>query len=138
MNTNTWPLEFTATPETSPKFVPGGSLGKSGTDSNGRSGTRSWANDGDVEISNSAQNTAFIDNLRFESIHADPFILFQFSFPLAYGRLRKHRFGAPQWLSDPVAQQSRLDFFHSAAEDSIPRRSKKWAQRIQRSRAGNC
>ena len=55
--------------------MPGGSLGKSGTDSNGRSGTRSWANDGDVEISNSAQNTAFIDNLRSEPIHESPFIL---------------------------------------------------------------
>src|SRR5580692_11844973 len=34
-----WPLEFTATPGTSPKFMPGGSFGKSGTESKAISGT---------------------------------------------------------------------------------------------------
>ncbi len=34
-----WPFEFTATPGTSPKFIPGGSLKKSGTESKGISGT---------------------------------------------------------------------------------------------------
>ena len=44
VNTKTCPLEFTATPGTSPKFIPGGSLMKSGTESNGISGTSFCAN----------------------------------------------------------------------------------------------
>ena len=38
VNTKMCPFEFTATPGTSPKFMPSGSLRKSGTDSNGISG----------------------------------------------------------------------------------------------------
>ena len=49
-------------------------------------------NDADVEISNSAQNTAFIDNLRFVLIHADALILFQFS-KILRARCDGHRYG---------------------------------------------
>src|ERR1700734_52559 len=43
VNTKTWPLEFTATPGTSPKFIPSGSFGKSTTESKGICGTLCWA-----------------------------------------------------------------------------------------------
>jgi hypothetical protein len=41
VKTKMWPLEFTATPGTSPKFAPAGSLKKSGTESKAISGTAS-------------------------------------------------------------------------------------------------
>src|SRR5262245_31771447 len=46
VKTNTCPFEFTATPATSPKFIPGGSLKKSGTESKGMSGTAAGADEG--------------------------------------------------------------------------------------------
>ncbi|MGE3513466.1 MAG: hypothetical protein AB7N65_31800, partial [Vicinamibacterales bacterium] len=39
VNTKTCPRELTATPETSPRFIPSGSRRKSGTDSNASCGT---------------------------------------------------------------------------------------------------
>ena len=59
-------------------------LGKSGTDSEWQIGDAVLGETTrDVEISNSAQNTAFIDNLRFEiEVTQTTLILFQFSFPV--------------------------------------------------------
>src|SRR6185295_8530594 len=45
-NTKMCPFEFTATPGTSPKFMPSGSLKKSGTESKDISGALCCANDG--------------------------------------------------------------------------------------------
>jgi len=39
VKTKTWPFELTATPDTSPKLAPAGSLKKSGTESKASSGT---------------------------------------------------------------------------------------------------
>ncbi len=38
-NTNTWPFELVATPAISPKWMSGGKVSGSATDSNGNSGT---------------------------------------------------------------------------------------------------
>ena len=43
LNTNRWRFEFIATPATSPKYRPGGSLTGSTFAVNGISGTASWA-----------------------------------------------------------------------------------------------
>ena len=43
VNTKTWPFEFTATPGTSPKFMPFGIFGKSATESKGIWGALCWA-----------------------------------------------------------------------------------------------
>ena len=43
-----WPLEFTATPATSPKFIPGGSLKKSGTESKGIGGILKLLQSGNI------------------------------------------------------------------------------------------
>src|SRR4029450_5674875 len=53
------PLEFTATPGTSPKFIPLGSLGKSGTESKLISGTV-WASAGPDQSMTNASNRLFI------------------------------------------------------------------------------
>jgi hypothetical protein len=54
VNTKTWPLEFTATPGTSPKFVPGGE-GEFGTDSKGISGTAWLSNAGTASSTDGEQ-----------------------------------------------------------------------------------
>src|SRR5215510_583990 len=53
VKTNTCPFEFTATPATSPKFITGGSLKKSGTESKGMSGTAAGADEGTDAIGSS-------------------------------------------------------------------------------------
>src|SRR5262245_25367166 len=55
-----WPLELTATPDTSPKFIPAGSLKKSATESNGISGTVCCASDGVATSMTSNINRAFM------------------------------------------------------------------------------
>jgi hypothetical protein len=52
-------LELTATPGTSPKFIPGGSLKKSGTESKGISGTLCCANKGEANNSDSRKTHLF-------------------------------------------------------------------------------
>src|SRR6266446_3804543 len=55
-----WPLEFTATPGTSPKFMPCGSFGKSGTESKAISGAVCWASAGPASSAKHAIMNAFI------------------------------------------------------------------------------
>src|SRR5215469_13795950 len=55
-----WPLEFTATPGTSPKFMPSGSFGKSGTESKAISGAVCWASAGPASNAKHAIMNAFI------------------------------------------------------------------------------
>src|SRR5579871_1231014 len=55
-----WPFEFTATPGTSPKFIPCGSLGKSGTESKAISGAVCWASAGPASSARHAIMNAFI------------------------------------------------------------------------------
>src|SRR5262245_45486754 len=55
-----WPLELTATPDTSPKFIPAGSLKKSATESNGISGTVCCASDDVATSMTSNINRAFM------------------------------------------------------------------------------
>src|SRR5690349_1645547 len=58
------PFESTATPDTSPKFIPCGSLKKSGTESKGRSGTFCCANAGATN-KNKANMKRFIETSWF-------------------------------------------------------------------------
>src|ERR1700722_8854707 len=60
-----WPLEFTATPGTSPKFMPGGSFGKSGTESKAISGTLCCAKAGAAMKANNASRYLFIETSLF-------------------------------------------------------------------------
>src|SRR5580700_9609017 len=70
-----WPLEFTATPGTSPKFMPGGSLKKSGTESKEISGTVCWAKDSGASKTSIAKSVVFIVGISaFESTPAQEII----------------------------------------------------------------
>src|SRR6266550_1540536 len=62
VKTKTCPFEFTATPGTSPKFMPAGSFRKSALESNGMSGTLCCcASTGTAASTNAVNRTVFID-----------------------------------------------------------------------------
>src|SRR5262245_46942880 len=67
VKTKTCPFELTATPGTSPKFVPAGSLRKSALESNGMSGTLCCATAGTAASRNRLSRTVFITPPRVDS-----------------------------------------------------------------------
>ncbi len=59
-----WPLEFNATPDTSPRYRSGGSFRRFGTESKGISGTASCANAARTSLRNNATRKYFIGCLQ--------------------------------------------------------------------------
>src|SRR5215510_3200034 len=66
VNTKTYPFEFTATPGTSPKFMPPGSLRKSAVESKEMSGTLCCASAGAAASRARLNRIVFIEGLRLE------------------------------------------------------------------------